>query len=103
MTADRAPLTMIVGAVHHVGVAFSQVGEEEAEDGAVAGQRRQVDGAAAVFVQQAGVPARPQEHLHHPGLASDHGQVERRLQTGVRPSATCTCCRVARGASTCSR
>lgn len=51
---------MVVGAVDHVGVAFSQVSQEEAECGAVTGQRRQVDGTAAIFVQQTGVDTRPQ-------------------------------------------
>lgn len=84
---------MIVGAVDHVGVAFSQVSQQEAEYGAVAGQRRQVDGTAAVFVQPTGVDARPQEHLRHLHLAGDHGQVQRRLHTQeVMQSATCTFC-----------
>lgn len=64
-----------------MGVAFSQVGQEEAEHGAVAGQRCQVDGTAAVFVQQTWVHSRPQEHLHHLHLAGDHGEVQWRLHT----------------------
>lgn len=82
---------MVVGAVDHVGVAFSQVSQEKAEYGTVTGQRRQVDGTAAIFVQQTGVDTRPQQHLNHLHLAGDHGQVQRRLHTPeMMQSATCT-------------
>lgn len=83
---------MIVEAVDHVGVAFSQVGQQEAEHGAVTGQRCQVDGTAAIFVQQTGVDPRPQEHLHHLRLAGDHGEVQRRLHAQeVTQSGTVGC------------
>lgn len=85
--AARASLTVVVGAVDHVGVALPQVSQQEAEHGAVAGQRGQVDGAAAIFVRQTGVHARPQEQLRHLRLAGDHGQVQRRLRAQVETAA----------------
>lgn len=74
---------MVVRAVDQVGVAFPQVSQQGAERGVVPGQRCQVEGAAAVFVQQAGVGPRPQQHLHHLHLPGNDRQVERSLQ-GVR-------------------
>lgn len=71
---------MVVRGVDQVGVAFSQVSQQGAERGGVSGQRRQVQRTAAVFVQQAGVGPRPQQHLHHLHLPGDHRQVERSLQ-----------------------
>ena len=71
---------MVVWRVDQVGVAFSQVSQQGAEGGGVSGQRRQVQRAAAIFVQQAGVGPRPQQRLQRLPLACDHGQVERSLQ-----------------------
>lgn len=77
-------LTVVVRGVHQVGVAFSQVSQQGAECGVVSGQRCQVDGTTAIFVQQAGVGSRPQQHLHHLHLPGDHCQVERSLQEQVK-------------------
>lgn len=71
---------MVVRSVDQVGVAFSQVSQQEAEHAVVSGQRRQVKGAASVFVQQTGVGPRPQQHLHHLRLPGDHRQMERSLE-----------------------
>ena len=71
---------MVVRGVDKVGMAFSQVSQQGAECGVISGQRRQVEGAAAVLVRQAGVGPRPQQHLHHLDLPGDHRQVERSLK-----------------------
>lgn len=76
----KSSLTVVIGGVHQVGVVFSQVSQQWAERGVVSGQRCQVDGIPAIFVQQAGVGARPQQRLHRLHLPGDHGQVERSLQ-----------------------
>lgn len=71
---------MVVRGVHQVAVAFSQVSQQGAERGVISGQRCQVQRAAAIFVHQAGVGPRPQQHLHHLDLPGDHRQVEGSLQ-----------------------
>lgn len=71
---------MVVGRVDQVSVPLPQVSQQGAQCGVVSGQSRQVEGTTAIFVQQAGVGPRPQQHLHHLHLPGDHGQVERRLQ-----------------------
>ncbi len=71
---------MVVRGVDQVDMAFSQVSQQGAECGVVSGQCCQVKGTTAIFVQQAGVGPRPQQHLHHLHLPGDHRQVERSLQ-----------------------
>lgn len=74
------PLTVEIGHVDQVGVAFSQVSQQEAKNVVVPGQRRQVEGGTAIFVHQAGVSPRLQQHLHHLHLPCDHRQVQGSLQ-----------------------
>lgn len=71
---------MEIGHVDQVGVAFSQVSQQEAKNVVVPGQRRQVERGAPIFVHQAGVSPRLQQHLHHLHLPCDHRQVQGSLQ-----------------------
>lgn len=71
---------MEIRGVDDVAVLLSQVSQQRPQRGVVPGKNRQVDGAAAIFVQEAGVSPGPQQHLHHLHLPGDHGQVERSLQ-----------------------